>query len=897
MRIIRFLSLVFLGLLLSALVALYYVGNDEQFKHKIETLIFKDLGKDLHCVFSGNVESCNLITGSCTLKNASAFDASRNWKWSAQKVVISWSWFRFLIKRIISMHVYGYDVKLFSKITNKKLSVADHFERWSKLPDGPIKTEVKSITLSHFDGAITDESDVLPQANFAFKALGNVRVSVLKNGASVAIAFDNGSMWLARQLAFASLTGSINMTVNNAVAGDFQVSGGCTFANIMKRCIISGTWKSDDFSAHLSSENRLLDVTMGMSPKTLTLSGSIPCADFLKIIHAPYDGHLGTCNFGLQTSMEKPFDSYTGSVTLNNWFYKTRPLPTCSSEFEYHDKVMHGHGAFDFYGTKGEASYVWNDAADKLSTTITLTEPYKIDRLHAQTDIKKSYLDFDFDLLKMVGRGEGKIILTLPEKQSQFIDLTFATERKKIELDFGLDDNTLKLIWLDDNDWYFAAGDFYRSGKHRGAIRQTPDGVFKGECAMASVARMLGFITDTKIFGAGLLRFHGNQSNNAINAHADYDSGEFRIQNLYNGIQSAHFDGTYQIDNRTLLMHTFNANLNKGTVKVEHGVLALSPDYSLYSYYIPLVLDDCFLHWKREASANATGYITLQYAPNASKVSGYLLMDKGQVHSNILSASPEQYLAIGMVKPFVSSSTKTDLAVQIKTSTPIKVAASALTGEVSLDLSFKGTIADPHIQGSVNVNKGTINLPYQPLYITEGTIYFLSHQLDKPMIKLTAKNTIQKYAITMHVTGTVEKPKISFDSSPFLTSQQIMSLLLSGSDDGMLNLGFPFNPSQTIENLLFGAPETAAKAERSLGGFLDSLKNVRVIPRVGGNKGSLTIELMDNLRATIQKDLSRQEEPRIEVEYVGLGDDMVVRGVKDERGDWGAEIEKSWKFS
>jgi hypothetical protein len=58
----------------------------------------------------------------------------------------------------------------------------------------------------------------------------------------------------------------------------------------------------------------------------------------------------------------------------------------------------------------------------------------------------------------------------------------------------------------------------------------------------------------------------------------------------------------------------------------------------------------------------------------------------------------------------------------------------------------------------------------------------------------------------------------------------------------------------------------------------------------------LLFELSDNLRATIQKDLSNTEESRIEVEY-GIGDDLVIRAVKDERGEVGAEVEKSWKFS
>jgi hypothetical protein len=598
----------------------------------------------------------------------------------------------------------------------------------------------------------------------------------------------------------------------------------------------------------------------------------------------------------MQTPMDKPFETYTGSVTLNNWFYKTHILPSYTGEFDYRNKVMHGQGALEFYGIKGAATYVWNDAADTLTTHLTFAEPFTLKKLSAQTDVDHSYFNFGVDLKNMVGTGSGKIVVILPEDQKQTLDLDVKTERKKIELNLGLTEHRLNLVWLDDQEWYCAAGDFYRNDKHRGTIRQTPDGNFKGECAMTAIAKIMSTLTDSKIFGAGIVHFNGNQNNESINLHGNYENGEFRIQNLYNGIQSAQFDCTYNIDKRTALLHNLTAQLNKGSINIDHGSATLTADYGIQSYYLPLTLNDCFLHWKKEASANATGYITLSQANNVANIGGYLVMDKGQVNNNILSASPEQYLTISMIKPFVSSGTQTNVAMSIKTSTPIKVAASVLSAEVSLDLSVKGTIAAPHIQGTVNVSKGTIHLPYQPLYITEGKIYFLPNQFDKPMIKLEAKNKIQKYFVTMHVSGTVEKPKIGFDASPSLTEQQIISLLLSGSDDGMLNIPLPFNISQTIESLLFGTPESSSKAQRSLGGFLDSIKNIRVIPRLGGKHGSLLFELSDNLRATIQKDLSNTEESRIEVEY-GIGDDLVIRAVKDERGEVGAEVEKSWKFS
>ncbi len=53
--------------------------------------------------------------------------------------------------------------------------------------------------------------------------------------------------------------------------------------------------------------------------------------------------------------------------------------------------------------------------------------------------------------------------------------------------------------------------------------------------------------------------------------------------------------------------------------------------------------------------------------------------------------------------------------------------------------------------------------------------------------------------------------------------------------------------------------------------------------------------MSDNLHARVHKDFSKQEDFGVELEY-HINDDMSVRGIKDERGDIGGEVEMRWKF-
>ena len=169
-----------------------------------------------------------------------------------------------------------------------------------------------------------------------------------------------------------------------------------------------------------------------------------------------------------------------------------------------------------------------------------------------------------------------------------------------------------------------------------------------------------------------------------------------------------------------------------------------------------------------------------------------------------------------------------------------------------------------------------------------------------PELAIAAHGVVRQYDITIHSEGTIQEPHLRFESSPALRDEQIMSLLLSGSEDGIVSLNLSHDSFSLIHALLTAAhtPETEPSWWASL---LAPLRRVRLIPKLndqsgrGGVRGAVEIEVDDRLRATIQHNFSLSEDIKISVDYA-ISDDMHVRALRDERGDYAAELEIRWKL-
>jgi hypothetical protein len=124
---------------------------------------------------------------------------------------------------------------------------------------------------------------------------------------------------------------------------------------------------------------------------------------------------------------------------------------------------------------------------------------------------------------------------------------------------------------------------------------------------------------------------------------------------------------------------------------------------------------------------------------------------------------------------------------------------------------------------------------------------------------------------------------------------------LAGSEAGSLSLVMPSLIMQNVQNYIFGSDHGSSTVETYVNNVLAPFKHIRIVPSFsdqtarGGFRGAIEIDVSDRLHATIQKNFSLTEDTRVELEFK-VSDDINVRGIKDERGDLGGELETRISF-
>lgn len=379
----------------------------------------------------------------------------------------------------------------------------------------------------------------------------------------------------------------------------------------------------------------------------------------------------------------------------------------------------------------------------------------------------------------------------------------------------------------------------------------------------------------------------------------DVSQLQTRIPFTYNFLRSAHATGIYtgqhHIISKDLVVTT-----DRGTIKSGLSTVHLTPDKTgIAAAHIPLRIEDFFINHGKDIFAHIGGACVFDYRPGArSSFVGVATLKKCHIRNNPLSSNMGNALVSGtlhalMNHPFAQG---TDINLVIRSRDPVDIKTDFLKAQAQVDVQVTGRVDDPQLFGTIELISGTCNFPYKPLEIQRGKIFFVDNQRDDPAIELTASAAIKNYTITMHVHGSARSPAIEFYATPELQEEQIIGLLLGGSPDRALSLVMPLSSMGMIETLLVGDSQESSGLLDSLKKWLGPLDQVKIVPRFsdqtgrGGLRGALAIEVNDTLSALIQQNFSLSEDTLIEVAYKPT-DELTFRGMRDERGDLGGEVE------
>jgi translocation and assembly module TamB len=308
------------------------------------------------------------------------------------------------------------------------------------------------------------------------------------------------------------------------------------------------------------------------------------------------------------------------------------------------------------------------------------------------------------------------------------------------------------------------------------------------------------------------------------------------IQDFSQGAHLTAIAADIALAGETVRVERFSAQAGKGTINLNGSVGALAPglpvDLRLTMNQASPITSD-LLSATLDANLTLTGH-----ASGRMNAAGRLTIDRADI--NIPNGLPPSVATLNVIKPGQKRSAPAGpaaagpvigLALAVAAPGEIFVRGHGLDATLGGNLTVAGTATAPVIEGGFQLRRGSFSLAGVNLTFTKGDVGFngtTNGKLD-PTIDFAAQSIVNQYTAELDVTGYASKPKISLHSTPALPQDQVMALLLFGTETSNLS---PLQIAQIAAAL--------ASLSGADGGFdpLGSVRNTLGLDRLSVGSGT-----------------------------------------------------------
>ncbi|AAW61748.1 translocation/assembly module TamB domain-containing protein [Gluconobacter oxydans] len=288
------------------------------------------------------------------------------------------------------------------------------------------------------------------------------------------------------------------------------------------------------------------------------------------------------------------------------------------------------------------------------------------------------------------------------------------------------------------------------------------------------------------------------------------------------GVHLNHINGALVASGDSIAVNHIVAHAGPGTIVLEGTVGAFRPDLPVDLHITsekarPVSSDlltatintDLHIHGQATTRLDVDGKVNI---PNAT--------------INIPDSMPASVPQLDVIRPgqkppsSSSSSLIIGLGVDVISPGEFFVRGHGVFAEMQGRLRVRGTSAEPAVSGGFDLKRGNFNLGGINLNFTNGRVAFngsgVNHKLD-PTLDFRADRNASGTLASLLVTGYASAPKIDFASTPSLPRDQVLSILLFGTDSHSLSTtqlaelgaavvqlagGSAFDPLSKVRNLL-----------------------------------------------------------------------------------------------
>jgi translocation and assembly module TamB len=382
-------------------------------------------------------------------------------------------------------------------------------------------------------------------------------------------------------------------------------------------------------------------------------------------------------------------------------------------------------------------------------------------------------------------------------------------------------------------------------------------------------------------------------------------SGEIQVKDVGLGYAGLPFrlnalNGTIKLEGERAVISSLKGTIGGGSVNLT-GFLVLqeTPRYQLRAE-----LSQVRVRYPTDFTSVLDGNLTLAGTTDRGQLNGNIAVRNLFANEglNLVSLLSGPGLFGGPSVPRSSNfASRISLNVSLASARPVRIETHDLRLVADIEMQLQGTLANPVAVGNIYLRSGDAIFRGNRYTLTRGDISMTNPFRTEPVLDLQVRTRIEKYDLTLEISGPTDQIRFSYRSDPPLPTQDILSLLAFGYSKRLEE----FAPEATN-------PFSSASASALLSQALSSQVTGRIqrlfgVSRIKFSPSSaelgalggpvLTVEqqLSPALTLTYETSTANSQYRVIEFEFT-VDPRMSVRGFRDQNGIFGLEIKFRKRF-
>jgi len=359
--------------------------------------------------------------------------------------------------------------------------------------------------------------------------------------------------------------------------------------------------------------------------------------------------------------------------------------------------------------------------------------------------------------------------------------------------------------------------------------------------------------------------------------------------------------GTIELEGERAVVRSLRGVSGGGAVTVNGFVtLTQTPRFELQAN-----LDQVRVRYPADFITLLHGNLGLAGSPDRGQLQGELVVRQVLASENVnwLVRMIQAGGLYGEQTPGVPSllASKIRLNVRVTSAPPVRLETRDLRLLADLDVRLQGTLANPVEVGTIHLLSGEAVFRGNRYKLIRGDLSLTNPLRTRAVLDLEAQTRVQRYDLTVDVSGPFDRLKFAYRSDPPLPTADILSLLALGysrQDEEMSTVGEHTLPSVGASALLSEAlsSQVTGRIQRLFG-----VSRIKIDPNVGapgyGSGARVTVEqqVTRDFTLTYVTNTAASQYRIIQFE-LAISDSVSLIGARDQNGIFGLEVKFRQRF-